>query len=311
MNTDNQNNTLSPTQSPADFIPMIKKNQEYKQLQQYRDRMQKILSALYMVTSLFDSQDPLGQTIRSSGTSALVMINHILKQENKKTSLLNDFYHQLDEIHSYMNVAHINKFFSDMNHRVITTEIIDLKSQIIQTQKLLSNNSGPENLNKVNNLFAGFPQKGSQGDFSQPFDITKDAQQVTDIQPEAAISLVAETETQKQNKKQTQQQKDSPIFVEKNTLTKPSVNSLTKKTKEPVLKKTGRKSKPKSSEIKTQRKDNILKILKQKKDATINDIYALFKDCSSKTIQRDLIELIEENKVVKQGSRRWSTYNLA
>ncbi len=70
-------------------------------------------------------------------------------------------------------------------------------------------------------------------------------------------------------------------------------------------------SAPKTNATKDLRHENILKILKQKRDASINDICALFKDCSSKTIQRDLSDLIEKNLVVKKGLRRWSTYNLA
>ena len=63
-------------------------------------------------------------------------------------------------------------------------------------------------------------------------------------------------------------------------------------------------------DVKADRHEDILNILESKKDASITDICFFFEDCSSKTIQRDLKELIREGKVTKQGDRRWAKYNL-
>jgi hypothetical protein len=67
----------------------------------------------------------------------------------------------------------------------------------------------------------------------------------------------------------------------------------------------------KTNEAKDIRHKNIISILQSKDDVSITDIYDFFTDCSSKTIQRDLNELIDTNHVIKKGSRRWSTYTLA
>ena len=59
------------------------------------------------------------------------------------------------------------------------------------------------------------------------------------------------------------------------------------------------------------RREAILSIIKNKGTSNIKDISTLIRGVSEKTIQRELIELINEGVVLKQGERRWSTYTLA
>ncbi len=63
-------------------------------------------------------------------------------------------------------------------------------------------------------------------------------------------------------------------------------------------------------DVKTERHEDIVNILRGKKNASITDICFFFEDCSSKTIQRDLKELIRDGRVIKEGDRRWAKYNL-
>ena len=62
---------------------------------------------------------------------------------------------------------------------------------------------------------------------------------------------------------------------------------------------------------KNSRKDNIIDLLRKGSDLTIKDFVKVINDCSEKTIQRELIQLVEKGIVVKKGERRWSTYSLA
>lgn len=58
------------------------------------------------------------------------------------------------------------------------------------------------------------------------------------------------------------------------------------------------------------RQEAIINVLKTKSDLTIKDFSKVIKDCSEKTIQRELIELVEKGVVKKDGERRWSRYSL-
>jgi DNA-binding HxlR family transcriptional regulator len=60
----------------------------------------------------------------------------------------------------------------------------------------------------------------------------------------------------------------------------------------------------------TNRQNIIINLLKKKKDLNINDIAQTIRDCSEKTIQRELISLIQAGVVQKIGERRWSRYSL-
>ncbi len=59
------------------------------------------------------------------------------------------------------------------------------------------------------------------------------------------------------------------------------------------------------------RQNIILGLIKKKKEVTINDIAMIIKDCSEKTIQRELISFIEAGVLKRVGERRWSKYMLA
>ncbi len=59
------------------------------------------------------------------------------------------------------------------------------------------------------------------------------------------------------------------------------------------------------------RRSRILEIIKDKGEATIKDISEQVTDCSEKTIQRELIDLIKDNSIVRKGERRWSKYSLS
>ncbi len=58
------------------------------------------------------------------------------------------------------------------------------------------------------------------------------------------------------------------------------------------------------------RREAILSVIKNKGSASIKDISTLIRNVSEKTIQRELISLIEAGMVLKKGERRWSTYSI-
>ena len=59
---------------------------------------------------------------------------------------------------------------------------------------------------------------------------------------------------------------------------------------------------------KGQRKEAILSLLKEKTNLTVKDFLSVVPNCSEKTIQRDLLNLMGQGLVRKEGERRWSTY---
>lgn len=61
---------------------------------------------------------------------------------------------------------------------------------------------------------------------------------------------------------------------------------------------------------KTSRQETILTVLRSQSNLTIKDFSKVIKDCSEKTIQRELLDLVGRGLVKKEGERRWSRYSL-
>lgn len=63
---------------------------------------------------------------------------------------------------------------------------------------------------------------------------------------------------------------------------------------------------------KKDRKEEILNFFRTVKraDVSIKDISAVIRDCSEKTIQRELIDSVQKGILKKDGERRWSRYSL-
>lgn len=58
------------------------------------------------------------------------------------------------------------------------------------------------------------------------------------------------------------------------------------------------------------RKVNIYEFIKRHNNVTIKDIVPHIVGCSEKTIQRELVDLINEGKITKHGERRWTRYSV-
>lgn len=58
------------------------------------------------------------------------------------------------------------------------------------------------------------------------------------------------------------------------------------------------------------RRERVLSVLKERGEATIKDISEIVTDCSEKTIQRELIDMIKDGIIVREGERRWSKYRI-
>ena len=61
---------------------------------------------------------------------------------------------------------------------------------------------------------------------------------------------------------------------------------------------------------KTDRQNTILNLVRTEKELTIKGISQIIKDCSEKTIQRELISLISQGLLKRTGQKRWSRYSL-
>ncbi|HAO64588.1 TPA: hypothetical protein DCQ44_01245 [Candidatus Taylorbacteria bacterium] len=69
------------------------------------------------------------------------------------------------------------------------------------------------------------------------------------------------------------------------------------------------RSTPKDN-VKDNRREKMLQLLKVGKPLSIRDFAQEIKNCSEKTIQRELLAMVESGTLKKTGERRWSVYSL-
>ena len=63
--------------------------------------------------------------------------------------------------------------------------------------------------------------------------------------------------------------------------------------------------------IKIARRNDVLNIIKNNGTASIKDVKNILKDINEKTIQRELLSLVKEGVLKKEGEKRWSVYRIA
>jgi ribosomal protein L7/L12 len=113
-------------------------------------------------------------------------------------------------------------------------------------------------------------------------------------------------ENQKDNKIQTQSYKGQKTEYIKDTKLK--TRGSIKDKKDAIV----NKQKSVSNSLNKDDRQAIIKnIVSREGEVSIKDISAVIIDCSEKTLQRDINELLEKNVFKKKGRRRWSRYLLA
>jgi len=65
-----------------------------------------------------------------------------------------------------------------------------------------------------------------------------------------------------------------------------------------------------SSENRLERRALIVKLIKEKGEVGVNDLLGTLKGVGGKTVQRELLAMVAEGVLKKQGERRWSRYSI-
>ena len=253
------------------------------------DKSQKIVKAVYLVTHLISETDTLGSMIRVKALSAMELLLDSSRLGEDSVSLKNA-HHTLYELLSYLDIAYQTELVSHMNYTVLLQEVHALQDLIHAQKNTISGNNKDSLVHKTSVSLSDLFSKNNKE--TEDLYVDKNSENI-----------------HFRNEVKNDNQKDDIVIkkIVKNNLNNKEISKT-------ILKKSVPYIETKNTELKVSLKDkrhsNILNILKQKKDASITDVCSLFKDCSSKTIQRDLKELIKNKKVVKRGDRRWAVYNL-
>jgi len=253
-------------------------------------KTQKLVSALYLITGFFPDTEPLKWKLRSLGSS-LLSSSILLKDEvsSKKDRAVLDIRTGILEVTALFAVAKQSGMISDMNFEIVNREF----SLFLDSVSLSSDSFKTDSSNLKQGFFhvdhvAYKPIQNAQAEV-----VTKDVQ--TD-----------------------------PIYLkDKNKMSEeePRPNELLNLDEYVSHKKTETTSGPKEVSAlkdygavavkKNSRQSIIIGLLKRKKEIMIKDVSPLIDGCSEKTIQRELLAMVHQGILKKEGEKRWSRYSLA
>ncbi|MFA5736594.1 MAG: hypothetical protein WCX70_00215 [Candidatus Paceibacterota bacterium] len=251
-------------------------------------KSKKLVQATYLITSLIPESEPLKWRLRESvleflsETSLLVPTTGLangLSAEGQisplfKISVLEAVLNRLDQIINLLEVALAASFSSEMNLTILRNEFSQL-SKNISTR-----------------LGCGLKEI---------------------VGPEEALQLLLEAKEKYPVDGQTRSLGHFPTAIDNTRLNNfmsekikrtPNLDEKDISNQEGVKK--GRRLVSKNT-----RRNEIITFLRGKSWTSIKDISDAISDCSTKTIQRELADLVQKGILKKKGDRRWSRYLLA
>lgn len=240
-------------------------------------KTERLASAIYLVTSFLSDNEPVKWKVRDTVTRLLsYSINLSNQGYRNRADAMNNFTASSFEIISLLDVANISGILSSMNCKIIKFEI----EKIIELVELR--------------------ERGMNAKFllSKSFFETEESYHGDS----AKFGHAGESLNEKDNAKTKDQ-----ILNRESVLEASSRKGLIS------IKDINKTSIGKGHIVrdKNQRYEVIINLLKKTKEISVKDVSSIVSDCSEKTIQRELLSLVDKGVLKKEGERRWSKYSLA
>ena len=233
----------------------------------FSNKINKLITALYMVTDIMDKEEPLRGKLRSLGVNVISDTHSITSHTDKKIA----------EILSFLEIASVVGMISEMNFSILKKEFTELRQSI-------------EESSRSSLLFGG---QTSLSDFLKS-------------SPERPTSS---------GRTGIGQFKQARIGVQKGSTLMQALSDRI-----PSLSDTHNPGN--YNVLKDQRRQEIIKIIKNKVEANGSNFYGLtitdIKNLATgaltasgeKTLQRELVSMVQDGVLKKIGDKRWSKYFL-
>lgn len=259
-------------------------------------KTQKLVTALYMVSDCMEADEALKSKMRSLGVSLLSDIHELAQlRASDKHFTTASCVSRIDEIISFVEIAFIIGFVSEMNTNILKNEFSILRSELLKFQAKNQTNA------PGNPAFASSPVTHfsiNRESLAVPLPIYEEPQSLP--KPFWAHDTNNVPNTNEESKGQIKDNKEHMSFTKKFEMLsfKSKMNSVSNNVPKSFTK-----------EEKSDRKTRIVQLIKGKKEVSIKDISSSFTDCSEKTIQRELNDLVLNGQIRKSGEKRWSRYH--
>lgn len=238
-------------------------------------KIERIVAAIYLVTNFFSVKEPMKWDMRQSASNLLKDLMSFTKssfseRENGFVILQN----RLLELSTLVDVAYYSGFITEGNYRILSEELNVLSQKVLDYLN-----------NQISSHKSLFDQETFRvNEFKTEFSEKENASRVSDIKyPSEGASFKGHNIKDKHS---------YMSFRNKTSENKPNIKTKTK------------------SLGQSKRRETIIEEIKNKGEVSVKDIALVISDCSEKTLQRELLALVEEGVLNKTGERRWSRYSL-
>ncbi|PIR70281.1 MAG: hypothetical protein COU46_02395 [Candidatus Niyogibacteria bacterium CG10_big_fil_rev_8_21_14_0_10_42_19] len=291
-----------------------------------RSRAQKITEALYRVTDLFPKEEPLKWVLRKEGVDIL---NNFIKMEfstlHERARIIDETTDKISEIFCLLELASAGTYISKINFEVLEREykglsdtVRDKREEIfpepisIDTSKFIPLESGAPDDAVSDEQDIG-KEESSQTEKTNLNFGNKNSSPATDVPEGSGADKLGEAEgycsessrgsgVLKQNNNLADMKNDRADrngYVARNGSNGLS-NGLSN----------GNGSQNGNGNGNGVRRERIMEALKQKDWLSVGDLKNHFEGLSEKTIQRDLVHMVGEGVLKKEGDKRWRKYSL-
>ena len=254
-------------------------------------KTERIVAALYLVTGLMSDNEPLKNGIRLAALSLLKDTLSLREQVSRQSvELTGETYRALGELVSLVDLSHVADLVSPMNFSVLRKELSLLHEALAARGKPGSETGAGMTID------AGFFGIAKPMFAERPLSEFPDPSQTV-----GSFGDLEKLRPVKDNYK-------GHIVTDRSVLYADRAQPRSPEQRQP---RGGfRDQNAAALEVKSERKQKILALVREKKITIIKDFAAVIQGCSEKTIQRLLVELVEEGVLKREGERRWSRYSL-
>ena len=281
-------------------------------------KVERLVSALYLITGFFGDNEPLKWKLRQIGSgllsSSLSLQDGSTDKRDRASLSIRD---TVLEITSLLSVAKQAGMVSDMNFNIINSQFTLLLESLFgshQEVKSIIPKAGDLNEEFFHTTAS---QSENQSDYhereeSSDKPVYRETKDIRETDPKSSVLE--------------QKQADKRHFVHSTGLLDEvpedahsrALSRLKGQPERnlPQAHKERKQAGPSFKEFgvvaikKNSRQSIIISLLKRKKEIMIKDVSPLIDGCSEKTIQRELLAMVNQGILRKEGEKRWSRYSL-
>jgi len=274
------NNDQSRSVVEANSASFFQHNQKDIKSEYLSERVKKLVTAVYLVTNLISETDPLRHTIRDFSIKILSIIGRFPAGQST-AEVQQEVQNLVRKIVEMLEIAFFSGYVSEMNFSVLKSEFDLFIEEMMDYQN---------------------SQDVIRAESLKPL-----IQQETGVYHPVAgnVNKLKNSSTGGANSV------NSGHFVQHGNAGNAGNAGNHGNTVNTAHRDSNQFPKRNVVEVKkNSRREAILSIMRRRGDVNIKDISSVVINCSEKTIQRELLELVEGGVIKKIGERRWSTYSL-